>query len=61
MNAIPKSQTAQNQKIVIYKPLPKSKRIKVYIPYQMKAEREMFKQLNTSFYHPTQFAAANGV
>jgi integrase/recombinase XerD len=54
MNAIPKSQTAQNQKIVIYKPLPKSKRIKIYIPYYMKNEREMFKQLNTSFYHPTQ-------
>jgi len=43
-----------NQHIVIFKPLPKAGRIKVYIPYSLKDEREKFKKLNTSFYHPTQ-------
>ena len=43
-----------NQFIVIYRPLPKAGRIKVYIPFQLKNEREKFKKLNTSFYHPTQ-------
>ncbi len=54
MKAAKTSQSSINQKITIYKPLPKSKRIKIHIPYQMKLEREAFKQLNTSFYHPTQ-------
>ncbi|WP_373395790.1 site-specific integrase [Algoriphagus halophilus] len=43
-----------NQSIIIYRPLPKAGRIKVYIPFQLKNEREKFKKLNTSFYHPTQ-------
>ena len=54
MNAIPKSQTAQNQKIVIFEALPNSKRIKLHIPYAMKEERIAFKQLNSSYYHSTQ-------
>lgn len=54
MNATAISQKHSNEQITIYKPLPKSKRVKVYIPYKMKDERERFKQLNTSFYHPTQ-------
>lgn len=45
---------ADNQHITLYKPRPKSKRIKVHIPYSLKKEREEFKQLNTSFYHPHQ-------
>ena len=47
-------QPVKNQKVTIYKPLPKSKRIKIHIPYELKTERESFKQLNTSFYHPSQ-------
>ncbi|WP_268036807.1 tyrosine-type recombinase/integrase [Algoriphagus sp. PAP.12] len=43
-----------SQSIVIYKPLPKAGRIKVYIPYSLKDEREKFKKLNSSFYHPQQ-------
>ena len=54
MKAVKTSQSSLNQKITIYKPLPKSKRIKIHIPYELKTERESFKQLNTSFYHPTQ-------
>jgi hypothetical protein len=54
MNATAEIQIADNHKITIYKPLPKSKRIKVHIPYQLANERTAFKQLNTSFYHPTQ-------
>ena len=54
MNATAISQKHSNEQITIYKPLPKSKRVKVYIPYKIKDERERFKQLNTSFYHPTQ-------
>lgn len=40
--------------IVIYKPHPKATRVKVSIPYSMKKERDQFKCLNTSFYHPQQ-------
>ncbi|MEY2924875.1 MAG: hypothetical protein RLZZ337_1423 [Bacteroidota bacterium] len=54
MNAISKTQIAQNQKIKIFEELPNSKRIKLHIPYQMKDERQAFKQLNSSYYHPTQ-------
>ena len=54
MNAIVSPQKSTSQKITVYKPHPKSKRIKIHIPYQMKGEREAFKQLNTSFYHPNQ-------
>ena len=54
MQAALTTQISTNQKVTIYKPLPKSKRIKIHIPYELKTERESFKQLNTSFYHPTQ-------
>ncbi|MDB9882568.1 hypothetical protein OAD66_05485 [Bacteroidia bacterium] len=54
MNAISKQYSSHNQKITMHKPLPKSKRIKVHIPYPLKDERTAFKKLNTSFYHPTQ-------
>ena len=54
MIATQTAQPVKNQKVTIYKPLPKSKRIKIHIPYELKTERESFKQLNTSFYHPTQ-------
>lgn len=40
--------------IIIYQPLPKASRIKVFIPYFLKEEREQLKQINTSFYHSTQ-------
>ncbi|WP_257984652.1 hypothetical protein [Psychroflexus sp. MES1-P1E] len=45
---------AKNQNILIYTALPKAKRFKVYIPFLMKAERECFKKLDSSFYHPQQ-------
>lgn len=48
------TQLFNNQKITIFFPLPKSKRIKVHIPYQMKEERNAFKQLNSTYYHPNQ-------
>ncbi len=40
--------------IVIYTPPPRSQRFKLYIPYQMKPEREWLKAQNSAFYHPTQ-------
>lgn len=40
--------------IIIYKPRPSSKRIKVFIPYAMKAERELLKNIETRFYHSNQ-------
>lgn len=40
--------------VIIYKPKPNAKRIKVYIPYAMKAYRVAFKNLNSTFWHPTQ-------
>lgn len=46
--------TAVRQHIILFKPLPKANRIKLAIPYAMKAEREAFKRLDTSFYHPNQ-------
>lgn len=54
MTALSEKQIINNQKITVYKPLPKSKRIKLFIPFKMKEEREAFKKLNTSFYHPNQ-------
>ncbi len=41
-------------KIVIFEPLPRSARFKVFIPYVLKEERDAFKKINTTFYHPTQ-------
>ena len=40
--------------IVIYTPSPRSQRFKIFIPYQMKSEREWLKAQNSSFYHPNQ-------
>jgi site-specific recombinase XerD len=40
--------------ISMYAPLPNASRIKFLIPYLMKSEREAFKKLNGSFYHPNQ-------
>ncbi|MCE7056300.1 site-specific integrase [Algoriphagus sp. AGSA1] len=40
--------------IIIYQPLPKASRIKIFVPYSLKLEREQLKRINTSFYHPTQ-------
>lgn len=40
--------------ITIKAPPPKAGRIKLYIPYTMRTEREAFKKLNGSFYHPAQ-------
>ena len=40
--------------IIMYRPLVNAGRIKFFIPYPLTAEREAFKKLNTSFYHPNQ-------
>ncbi len=40
--------------VIIYKPLPNSKRIKVYIPYHMHQIRADFKKVNTTFWHANQ-------
>jgi integrase/recombinase XerD len=42
------------EQIIVYTPHPKAGRCKVFIPYAFKSERELFKKLDTSFYHPTQ-------
>ena len=47
-------QKTHNEHITIFKPRANSKRIKIRIPYSMKSERNAFKQLNSSFYHPNQ-------
>ncbi|NJO87893.1 MAG: hypothetical protein HC831_02225 [Chloroflexia bacterium] len=41
-------------KIIIYRPRPASKRIKLFIPYEMKDERELLKKMPTCFYHASQ-------
>jgi len=40
--------------IIIYAPRAKSKRIKLFIPYQMKEERELIKSVESRFYHKQQ-------
>ncbi|MEZ4902151.1 MAG: site-specific integrase [Spirosomataceae bacterium] len=40
--------------IIIYKPEPRSQRFKLFIPYELKEEREWLKKVNSSFYHPNQ-------
>jgi integrase/recombinase XerD len=40
--------------IIIYTPQPRSQRFKLFIPFQMKTEREWLKAQNTSYYHPDQ-------
>lgn len=54
MKTLKKQQTTQNQKLTIFKPRKNSQRIKIHIPFALKNEREIFKQLNSSFYHPNQ-------
>jgi integrase/recombinase XerD len=39
---------------VIYQPLKNAKRIKIYIPYELKELRTVFKKINTTFWHPSQ-------
>jgi hypothetical protein len=39
---------------IIYEPLKNASRIKVYIPYELKELRTVFKKINTTFWHPTQ-------
>lgn len=40
--------------IIVYQPAMRAGRIKVFIPYPLREEREAFKRLNTSYYHPDQ-------
>ncbi|MEN8702778.1 MAG: tyrosine-type recombinase/integrase [Polaribacter sp.] len=39
---------------IIYQPLKNAKRIKIYIPYELKELRYVFKKVNTTFWHPNQ-------
>lgn len=39
---------------ILYEPLPNSKRIKVYIPYDLTAIREQIKAMNSSYWHKDQ-------
>ncbi|MGB0999761.1 MAG: tyrosine-type recombinase/integrase, partial [Flavobacteriales bacterium] len=39
---------------IIYQPLKHAKRIKVFIPYELKPLREQFKKINSTFWHPNQ-------
>ncbi len=39
---------------IIYKPKPKSRRVKLYLPYEMKKERELLKTIKGSCYHSSQ-------
>jgi len=43
-----------NSRIILFKPIKKAHRFKVYIPFQLKKERHIFKALNTTYYHPGQ-------
>lgn len=47
-------ETAKSQNILMYRPPATAGRVKFFIPYPFKTEREAFKKLNTSFYHPHQ-------
>jgi len=44
----------RNSRIILFKPIKNAQRFKVYIPYQLKKERHLFKALNTTYYHPGQ-------
>lgn len=41
----------KSNQIIMYVPHPKAGRIKLHIPYNMLAEREAFKKLNSSYFH----------
>ncbi|HLW32343.1 MAG TPA: tyrosine-type recombinase/integrase [Aequorivita sp.] len=43
-----------NHTVIMYRPKVNAGRIKFFIPYLLKNEREAFKKLNTSFYHHNQ-------
>lgn len=45
---------SDNKNITLFEPLPKASRVKLAIPYYMKTEREAFKKINSSYYHPQQ-------
>ena len=47
-------ESCKNPVIVLYTPRANAGRIKLKIPYEMKAEREAFKKLNGTFYHYNQ-------
>ncbi len=40
--------------IIIYRPRMKAKRIKIFIPYEMREERELIKKIESRFYHKEQ-------
>ncbi len=42
------------KKPIIYIPVKNAKRIKLFIPYELKEIREQIKAINTSFWHPNQ-------
>ncbi|MGB3343504.1 MAG: phage integrase N-terminal SAM-like domain-containing protein, partial [Aequorivita sp.] len=44
----------ENHTVIMYRPKANAGRIKFFIPYPLKNEREAFKKLNTSFYHHNQ-------
>lgn len=44
----------KNHHPVMFLPSPTAGRIKFFIPYSHKTEREAFKKIDTSFYHPQQ-------
>jgi len=44
----------KNGLIKVFLPHPKASRIKLYIPFSLKDERNAFKKLNGTFYHPNQ-------
>lgn len=46
--------TQDNHIVIMYRPKANAGRIKFYIPFLLKNEREAFKKLNTSFYHHNQ-------
>tara|TARA_B110000971_G_C19746267_1_gene379850 strand:- start:37 stop:522 length:486 start_codon:yes stop_codon:yes gene_type:complete len=39
---------------IIYQPLKNAKRIKIFIPYELKELRYVFKKVNTTYWHPNQ-------
>jgi site-specific recombinase XerD len=47
-------ETQSGLKIKMYKPKPTAGRIKIEIPYAAKSDREAFKKLDSTYYHPEQ-------
>ena len=39
---------------IMYLPLKNAKRIKIYIPFELKELRRVFKKVNSTFWHPSQ-------